>query len=93
MNVLGEDHDDSCEMYSEACGCKSRADLRKEIDRAILAEREECARICDGLEEAYKAGREAAIQECAIVCEDLDDGLIGGWYECASAIRALRNSK
>ncbi|GEM_PF-4707578 len=39
------------------------------------------------LSDAISAERE----ECATVCETLDDGKIGGWYECASAIRARSN--
>lgn len=39
------------------------------------------------VEEIVATEREA----CAKVCERLDDGEIGGWYECASAIRARSN--
>lgn len=32
MGILGPDHDDQCEMYSEACGCDSRRELKSRIN-------------------------------------------------------------
>ena len=44
----------------------------------------------DCVEYLAKLIENATLERAALRCEGLDDGNIGGWYECAAAIRGMK---